>query len=192
MCFLVPSPEYRGGYMLDLSLVFVIGLLGSAHCLGMCGGFALAAGRLPGSPQRRHFAQVLYFLGKTVSYTALGLIAGSGGALLLSSLARYQDVLSVVLGCFLVVVGLSLVGVLRSYRIPLPAPVARSDSGVLAALVRRRTLAGTFGLGILNGLLPELSPHILLQGAGAGLSLSRLSLRRAPGRPRCGGTEGSR
>ena len=35
--------------MLSLWAVFVAGLVGSAHCAGMCGGFALALGALPGS-----------------------------------------------------------------------------------------------------------------------------------------------
>jgi len=30
--------------MIDLPLVFAAGLLGSAHCLGMCGAFALSVG----------------------------------------------------------------------------------------------------------------------------------------------------
>jgi len=29
--------------MIDFSLVFAAGFLGSAHCVGMCGGFVLAA-----------------------------------------------------------------------------------------------------------------------------------------------------
>jgi sulfite exporter TauE/SafE len=30
--------------VIDLPLIFAAGLLGSAHCLGMCGAFALSVG----------------------------------------------------------------------------------------------------------------------------------------------------
>ena len=50
----------------------LIGLLGSIHCAGMCGGFVFALAQT--SRQKRHFVlrQSLYYLGKTVTYAALG------------------------------------------------------------------------------------------------------------------------
>ena len=33
---------------MDLPLVFLIGLLGSAHCVGMCGGVVLALSQVEG------------------------------------------------------------------------------------------------------------------------------------------------
>jgi Cd2+/Zn2+-exporting ATPase len=40
-----PTPVPRGHRaMIELRLVFLGGLLGSAHCVGMCGGFAISVG----------------------------------------------------------------------------------------------------------------------------------------------------
>jgi len=53
-------------------LIFLAGLAGSAHCLGMCGGFACALGSDPrGSVAtvRRH---LIYNLGRFSSYCFLG------------------------------------------------------------------------------------------------------------------------
>ena len=58
--------------MLDLTAVFFVGLLGSAHCAGMCGGFVALLGASSDRPRR---AQAIYFAGKTATYAAFGLLA---------------------------------------------------------------------------------------------------------------------
>lgn len=63
---------------MDLSLAvsgLLVGIFGSAHCLAMCGGIACApsfAGKGPGAPG----AVLLFNLGRILSYTAIGAIAG--------------------------------------------------------------------------------------------------------------------
>ena len=52
----------------------LLGLLGSVHCAGMCGGFAL--GVAAGGPRGRALGRLgLYALGKALTYAALGLLA---------------------------------------------------------------------------------------------------------------------
>lgn len=152
--------------MPDLYVIFLIGLLGSAHCIGMCGGFALALAHHPPGSFSRHGHQAVYFLGKTTTYALLGALAGGGGALLLSSFAHVQDGLSITLGVVLVAVGLSMTGFPGRLIIPVPQRLTRSLAGYLAALIRRRTLWGTFGLGQLNGLLPCALVYGMLAKAG--------------------------
>ena len=67
-------------------LVFVGGLLGSAHCVGMCGGFVLALGVRPGlfANLRR---QIAYGLGRVFTYTVGGIAAGMVGLRLEGSAA---------------------------------------------------------------------------------------------------------
>src|SRR5690606_20601919 len=98
--------------MPELLLVFVIGLLGSAHCVGMCGGFvvALGAAQRGGSV---HARQALYFAGKTATYAVFGLLAGVAGAAAGLALSGFQGILGVVLGLVLVAVGLGLCGMFR-------------------------------------------------------------------------------
>ncbi|HMP78412.1 MAG TPA: sulfite exporter TauE/SafE family protein, partial [Pirellulaceae bacterium] len=70
-----------------LTTVFVVSLLGSLHCVGMCGPFALLAGTHgrpsgPGtdSPARHRWAAVAgYHAGRLATYTLLGLVCGGLG-----------------------------------------------------------------------------------------------------------------
>ena len=71
---------------MDVSLsyisAFIIGLLGGAHCIGMCGGlmnalsFAVPQQR---SPWHRNIILLLYNLGRIFSYSIAGALIGSLG-----------------------------------------------------------------------------------------------------------------
>ncbi len=141
--------------MLDLSVVFLIGLLGSAHCVGMCGGFVVALGHAGGRGDI-HGRQAAYFLGKTLTYTAVGALAGLAGDAVGIALSGFQGLLTLGLGFVLVGVGLAACGVLRvrpgAGR--LTARVAASLGGAVRRLVARGGWRGLVGLGALNGLLP--------------------------------------
>jgi hypothetical protein len=138
--------------MPDLIAVFLVGLLGSAHCVGMCGGFVVAVAQRGG--RGTQVRQLLYFLGKTLTYALFGAVAGGVGHVIGGAFAGVQNVLSIALGIFLVGIGLGLLGVLKRFSGPrLPAWLGRLPS-VIARLLKRRTRAATFGLGMVNGLLP--------------------------------------
>ena len=64
----------------ELFPAFLLGILGSIHCVGMCGGFSLAVSQY--SPHRRAFLlrQFNYYLGKTLTYMLLGMLFGGLGA----------------------------------------------------------------------------------------------------------------
>src|SRR6266540_5998044 len=68
--------------MTEIWLAFVAGLVGSPHCLGMCGGIVAAlsmTGRL-GPPRARLLSQLFYNLGRVSTYTLLGMGAGMIGS----------------------------------------------------------------------------------------------------------------
>ncbi len=157
---------------LDLPLVFLIGLLGSAHCIGMCGGFVLAISQMHSRAAALQLHQALYYLGKTLTYAALGAVAGGFGAAFGAVVTGVQDVLSVALGVFLVVIGLGIVGVLQ--RIGGLRRLARLGalSSALSFFLQKRSPAGTFGLGLVGGLLPcGLVYGLLLKSAATGTVL---------------------
>lgn len=136
---------------MSLVAVLITGLLGSAHCLGMCGGFALALGALPGTrPFAVRFAA--YALGKTATYAALGTVAGSiGYALWLAAPA--QRVVTIAFGLAVMATGVLLWrGTSANGR--LGRLVAARLTGPIGRLVGQRTVAASLGLGLLNGLLP--------------------------------------
>jgi sulfite exporter TauE/SafE len=64
--------------MIDASIIlpaFLLGFMGSTHCLGMCGGISAALGA---ANERRTFSLSLaYNLGRVLSYTVLGALVGS-------------------------------------------------------------------------------------------------------------------
>jgi sulfite exporter TauE/SafE len=57
-------------------------LLGNLHCLGMCGPLVMMLGQ--------HRYRYFYFLGRTLSFSLAGLVAGELGAVLNVALQRYQ------------------------------------------------------------------------------------------------------
>src|SRR5690606_5973785 len=123
-----------------------------------------------------HVRQSLYFLGKTATYALFGAMAGAAGAAVGLAFSGFQGLLSLVLGLVLVLVGLSLCGVLR--RLGLAAGGAHRFAGArvlgeaVRALVARGTAGATFGLGMLNGLLPcALVYGLLVRAAAAGSPL---------------------
>jgi sulfite exporter TauE/SafE len=97
---------------IDLSLVgaTLLGLFGGLHCIGMCGGISASlAGALSqrGTPR----AQFGYNLGRILSYTAAGALAGGlGSSVLLLLGAAGITALRALAGLFLVAAGLYLSG----------------------------------------------------------------------------------
>ncbi len=54
---------------------FLLGFMGSAHCLGMCGGISAALGAA--NAQRRFSLSLAYNIGRLLSYTLLGALVGT-------------------------------------------------------------------------------------------------------------------
>ncbi|MFM7317205.1 MAG: sulfite exporter TauE/SafE family protein, partial [bacterium] len=65
---------------LALPLVFMGGLLGSAHCVGLCGGFAMGIGLGSSSTLQNAIRQLVYSAGRISTYTLLGAVAGFAGS----------------------------------------------------------------------------------------------------------------
>ncbi|MFM2096302.1 MAG: hypothetical protein RIS70_3426 [Planctomycetota bacterium] len=65
--------------MIELGLLLISGMLGSSHCLGMCGGFVLALARPGRSWGHNFFRQSCYTLGRVSTYAFLGAVAGWAG-----------------------------------------------------------------------------------------------------------------
>ncbi|ARA92507.1 hypothetical protein AWN76_004535 [Rhodothermaceae bacterium RA] len=163
----------------DYTLIFLAGLLGSAHCVGMCGGFALAIANAQDRAAGLHLHQLAYYTGKTLTYALLGAVVGGIGAVLGATMTAVQNGLSLFAGLVMILIGLGLMGVLRRFE----------GTGVLAKLpglqrgmalfMRRHTVGGTFGLGLLNGLLPCGLVYGLLARAAATGSVTAGALTMA-------------
>ncbi len=157
--------------MIDFALVFAAGFLGSTHCVGMCGGFVLAASTAPARTARR-LQQLLYFVGKTLTYTVMGAAVGLAGATLGSAFAGVQSAISIGAGALMLVLGLHLLGALGRIK---GIGTLMNWTPFRAAsryLTQKRSAAGALGLGLLNGLLPcGLVYSLLAMAAASGTML---------------------
>ena len=167
--------------MHELTLVTALlaGVLGSTHCLGMCGGIATALGAVPAASRQRQL--LLYHLGRITSYAIAGAIAGSLGAAagFAFAVSRWSEVLRLATALMVVVIGLDIAwsGSSRGRWLKLPerwgaqlwrrvAPRTRIS---LPAYPNTRALV----LGLLWGWLPcGLVYSVLLAAAVAGGSAS--------------------
>lgn len=142
---------------------FLLGFLGSLHCVGMCGPIALA---LPRTEQRwgAVAGALLYNLGRILTYLLLGLIIGAFGRGLF--LAGVQAWFSVLLGALLIVVALLSLNV-EGYikQIPVVHQLQNWVSRSMAKLLQREGLATHFYIGALNGLLPCGLVYVAVAGA---------------------------
>jgi sulfite exporter TauE/SafE len=136
-------------------MLVVGGLLGSAHCVGMCGGFALALGSSGRGLTANLRRQLTYCLGRVFTYTAGGAVIGYGGWRLSSLVAvvHVQALLCVAAGVLLIVQGLDAAGVLRPSR-PLVATRPCLGPSLFAALLGATRSHSVFLAGVVNGLLP--------------------------------------
>ncbi len=100
--------------VITLGSAFLIGLLGGAHCIGMCGGvmnalsFALPEQRR--GPLRALPTLLLYNLGRIASYSVAGALVGGLGMLLQGPVGILGPGLRIFAGLMLVAMGLYLAG----------------------------------------------------------------------------------
>jgi sulfite exporter TauE/SafE len=141
--------------MIELAMIFTGALLGSAHCLGMCGGFAVSLGAGAANWRANVARQIIYTAGRASTYTLAGAIAGYAGWQLNRSTTGavpVQAALAILAGVLLVAQGLAASGwlPLRARRHALPCPVP----GMLRALLGASRWRDVYLLGVCTGFLP--------------------------------------
>lgn len=105
---------------MDLLALFMLGFLGTGHCIGMCGPLVVA---LPGQTGRMG-AHLAYHVGRILTYGLIGGVMGAAGSGLVRLAAivgadpmlwvsRIQVGISILAGLFLLFFGLSRLGLLK-------------------------------------------------------------------------------
>jgi uncharacterized protein len=151
---------------------FYTGLLGSFHCIGMCGAIALSLPIKDDSSKGKLWAAIVYNTGRVSTYGCIGLFFGFLGYSF--SVAGFQQGLSISIGVIMLLF-LFFPAILK-YS-------ARKDSFIAQFYLMQRNLMGEFlhkksttafyCIGLLNGLLPCGLVYVALAGATAtGGSLS--------------------
>ena len=140
-----------------LPLVFLGGLLGSAHCIGMCGPFALMVGGSAKSWRQNLWRQSIYTLGRMSTYGLLGAVAGGAGLYLqqqLPQLVNVAAVLAVLAGVMLMYLGLASAGVVGRRAATQTHGTCLWFAPYLAPLFRSPGTSPLFVAGLLTGMLP--------------------------------------
>lgn len=138
---------------MELITGFVLGIMGSLHCVGMCGPIALAIPHKSNDKLSVATDNAIYNGGRVLTYMALGAILGLLGSAI--SFSGIQEKLSIVIGVIMLVLTFapkafklsnkannffySKVGKLKSY---------------FSTFLKKRGKPALLGLGLLNGLLP--------------------------------------
>lgn len=115
---------------MSMGLVFLTGLLGGIHCIGMCGGIMLT-----------QHNSIAYNGGRLIGYSVMGLIFGAVGSYIIFSM-HLKSIVFIAAGGLVILIGLQMWGVpfLRKLRPGLSSPCA---------------FRGTpFIVGLLTGIMP--------------------------------------
>jgi sulfite exporter TauE/SafE len=131
---------------------FLTGLVGSLHCLGMCGPIALA---LPGTEKkgwRYLLGRLLYNLGRLLTYSILGGIVALLGVA--AAMFEAQRWFSLVLGGILILIALKHYGVFGKRGQVTDNFLNRAWRRGMGKVMQVKGLGGLFALGLMNGILP--------------------------------------
>lgn len=143
---------------------FSIGLVGSLHCVGMCGPIALA---LPYSGQSKWAMLgriLLYQFGRIATYAALGLMIGLIGKGVF--LAGFQAQLSIGLGIILLVAALFSINIeSKLLRVPVIFRLNNWTKKKMGAYLGQSKPQSFAVIGLLNGLLPCGLVYMAIVGA---------------------------
>lgn len=147
---------------MDSWTAFMLGLVGSLHCAGMCGPLALALPR-GGRPFGGCLTgRLAYNFGRIVTYTIMGVVFGSvGQALLMAGIQRWVSI-----GLGMLLIG----GLLVSKRASVWPPITRAVDALKAQLglrLRQPSVGSLAAVGLLNGLLPCGLVYVAAAGATA-------------------------
>ncbi|MDN3492264.1 sulfite exporter TauE/SafE family protein [Winogradskyella bathintestinalis] len=154
---------------------FILGLLGSLHCVGMCGpiAFMLPVDR---SNSFRKISQIgVYHFGRLLAYSIIGLVFGLIGKSF--SIFGIQQQLSIGIGVIMIVLVIIPYKTLGKYNLskPLNALISKVKSNLGKAL-KKKTADTFLTIGFLNGFLPCGLVYMAVFGAVATGSLWEGSL----------------
>ena len=131
---------------------FVMGVVGSLHCVGMCGpiAFALPYDRSKWFPA--FLSNYTYQIGRIITYALLGLIIGFIGRGF--SLSGIQQPLSIAIGVIMIVIVIfPHLPFLKKWSGKLTLKVGKLKS-LLGLYMRKRSYRALLITGLVNGLLP--------------------------------------
>ncbi len=141
---------------------FLLGLIGSMHCAGMCGPIAINLPLRGNTFSEKLISGILYNLGRTLMYGIMGAIFGLLGKGLY--LLGIQQWVSIIMGSVMIL-SVILPAIFKSLKL------LQFDffSGILRSAIQKlfkvRSYKGLFFIGMLNSLLPCGLVYVAIIGA---------------------------
>jgi sulfite exporter TauE/SafE len=142
----------------------ILGLLGSFHCVGMCGPIALVLPVHHHNPIQKFIKISLYHLGRILAYGSIGFLFGLLGKGLY--LSGFQQRLSIIIGVIMILYIIFPSKILNTNKLtqPLFIFIGKIKSG-LGKQLKKKSNKALFSIGFLNGFLPCGMVYMALVGA---------------------------
>ena len=155
-----------------LIAAFIMGAIGSMHCVGMCGPIALSLPLVSNTHSSRFLSTLLYNIGRIITYAMLGAIFGVIG--MTFKLFGFQQILSITLGALI----LFFIFFPKNYyaKKNFITNTLKKIRSLLGNLFLKRNYQSVFSIGLLNGLLPCGLVYIAIAGATETASAFKSSL----------------
>jgi sulfite exporter TauE/SafE len=145
-----------------LITAFILGIMGSFHCAGMCGPIALSLPLRGNNWWQKTAGGIIYNLGRTVTYGIMGALFGLIGQGF--HWLGFQQLISILMGTFMIASVLFPYLFRNNHKINFEfftTPLRKA----IQRMFRIRSYLGLFLVGLLNGLLPCGLVYLAIAGA---------------------------
>ena len=142
---------------------FTLGLVGSLHCVGMCGPLSLALPVQYLHKSQKALAIILYQVGRVITYSTLGLVFGLAGRQVY--MAGLQQWISIGMGILIIFLLIQYWIFRRNIRPSLLNNFYLAVQRVMIKILQTRGTIPFLFFGVANGLLPCGMVYIALAGA---------------------------
>lgn len=142
---------------------FLLGLAGSAHCIGMCGPLVLALPTSGSNKKRLVLSRTIYHISRSLTYAVMGFILGFiGFGFELMGLQKYVSILAgTIMLVFVLIPSRYRSGYLHASIIKMPTFLKT----IMQKLMKSDSMVSQSLMGFLNGLLPCGFVYMGLTGA---------------------------
>ncbi len=142
----------------------ILGLMGSLHCVGMCGPIAFMLPVDRSNNFKKFFQIFLYHFGRLMAYGIIGLIFGLLGKGLY--IFGIQQKLSIIIGILMIIVVMIPSKTLNRYNFSKPVyKIISKVKNRLGKELKKKTADTFLTIGFLNGFLPCGLVYMALFGA---------------------------
>jgi len=154
-----------------LYTAFILGLISSFHCIGMCGPIAMMLPVDRQNETKKAIQIITYHLGRLTAYASIGFIFGLLGKGFF--LAGMQQKMSIFIGVIMILIVLIPEKAFSKYNFSKPVyKIISNIKSNLGKQFRNKSYKSLFTIGLLNGFLPCGMVYVALFGAIAMQSAS--------------------